>query len=233
VANGNNLNITDLVKLAESQNANRAQELGAQNQMDMIIALNDMQNNNKKWGSGADQAWFPQGGKLFPEIGGGMQVPEGSGDILNMLVTMMTGGTVGKGIKSIVNRMNQPAKGLKMGNIPVSWSKPNLPTVGKPSIGKGMEESKYDKLSKIADKIGMSDIGKKALLQNVSKPTMLNQLTKKKGTYYPAPGYKPKMGKSVEYAPGVNIARDPSTWTKEGERIIQQLLDMGIDIINK
>ena len=68
---------------------------------------------------------------------------------------------------------------------------------------------------------------------NTINPSMLNELTKKKGTYYPPPGYKPQMGKSMEYAPGVNIARDPSTWTKEGERIIQQLLDMGIDIINK
>ena len=176
-------------------------------------AINSLIVENK-WGSRADQAWFPQGGKLFPEIGGGLQVPEGSGDIMNMLISMITGGQAAKGGQGIMNYIHNMKRAMKP--IPKTFANPK----GRPPVGT-LSELPTPGIPRFKSRL------------DAPEPTMLNQLTKKKGTYYPAPGYKPKMGKSMEYAPGVNIARDPSTWTKEGERIIQQLLDMGVDIINK
>ena len=168
-------------------------------------AINNIIVENK-WGSRADQAWFPQGGKLFPEIGGGMQMPEGSGDFMNTLATMMTAPQAAQGGRGIMNLIKNLTRKTKPRNQGGFYNYGNKPTSGIPRF-----KSKLD----------------------APKPTILNELTKKKGTYYPTPGYKPQMGKSMEYAPGVNITRDPSTWTKEGERIIQKLLDMGINIINK
>ena len=117
MANENNFDITDIIKLIEYNNQQGSSEvgeainemmpideqgLGAHSQMDAVIALNDIKNieNEQAWGSRADSAWFPLGGKIFPEMfGDKLQMPEGGGDVMDFLATMMTGGQAFKGAK--------------------------------------------------------------------------------------------------------------------------------------
>ena len=173
MANGNNLDITDLVKFVESQN----QGMGAQNQMDAIIALSDMQDNNQQWGSRADQAWFPQGGKLFPKIGGGLQMPEGSGDVMNMLISLITGSQAAKGAQGIMNYVHNMKRAMKP--IPKTFANPKgrlpvghdatLPTPGIPRLQSGLSKTPLSQM-----------------INNIVKSTP----KKRRGTYTPPPGYK-------------------------------------------
>tara|TARA_R100001082_G_scaffold71127_1_gene40541 strand:- start:7663 stop:8418 length:756 start_codon:yes stop_codon:yes gene_type:complete len=101
------------------------------------------EDNQGEWGTTSDNAWFPEGGRLFPEIfDDALQMPEYSGEALNMILSLAGGGSAAKAVNQATKINN--IKNLLKSYLPVA-QKMSKDDIMKMATGMSKKPALYSK----------------------------------------------------------------------------------------